>query len=108
MLKSCVNYRMWQMEKCSRINIYDIEDEYHFLLCCHSYNDLRNKYIPSTVCTEEGFINLMSTKDENILFNLSASIYHAMQRRESLYKYLICKINIIYMYILCNLYLKYQ
>ena len=75
-------------ELCSRINIYDIEDEYHFLLCCHSYNDLRNKYIPSTVCTKEGFINLMSTKDENILFNLSAFIYHAMQRRESLYRYL--------------------
>ena len=75
-------------ELCSRINIYDIEDEYHFLLCCHSYNDLRNKYIPSTVCTKEGFINSMSTKDDNILFNLSAFIYHAMQRRENLYKYL--------------------
>ena len=36
-------------ELCSRINIYDIEDEYHFLLCCHSYNDLRNKYIPFSV-----------------------------------------------------------
>ena len=73
-------------ELCSGINIYDIEDEYHFLLCCHSYNDLRNKYIPSTVYTKEGFINLMSTKDENILFNLSAFIYHAIQRRERLYK----------------------
>ena len=61
-------------ELCSKINIYNIEDEYHFLLCCHSYNDLRNKYISSTVCTKEGFINLMSTKDENILLNLSAFI----------------------------------
>ena len=75
-------------ELCSRINVYDIGDEYHFLLCYHSNNDLRNKCIPSTVCTKEGFINLMSAKDENILFNLSAFIYHAMQRRECLYKYL--------------------
>ena len=88
MLKSCVKIEngRWKnvdgnerlCELCSRINIYDIEDEYHFLLCCYSYNDLKNKYIPSTICTEECFIDIMSTKDEHISFNLSAFIYHAM------------------------------
>ena len=80
---------MKDCELCSKIKIYDIDDEYHFLVCCHSYNDLRNKYKPYTVSTMEGFMNLMSTKDEHILVNLSAFIYHAMRRGEQLYKYLL-------------------
>ena len=77
-------------ELCSRIHIYDIEDEYH-LLCCHSYNDLRNKYIPSTVCTKEGFINLM-----RIFYSTFLHIY-TMQCKGEKVCIDICKINIIYM-----------
>ena len=64
----------------------DIEDEYHFVLVCTVYNQLRVKYIrryfrhnPSVF----KFIQLMSSSDTTTINNLSYFIYNAFKLRTS-------------------------
>ncbi len=61
-------------------NVTVIEDEYHFLLCCPKYEDLRRQYIPMYVNVNfENFISLMSSQHCETLRNLSLFIYHAFK-----------------------------
>ena len=44
----------------------DVEDEYHFVLCCPRYHDLRSKYIPKTLYQRPSmfkFIEFLNCKD---------------------------------------------
>ena len=69
---------------CRNCNSNMIENEYHFLLICPKYSDLRNKYIKRyyfTWPTIQKFTNLMSKNSKFIVNNLSKFIYFASLRR---------------------------
>ena len=65
----------------------DLEDEYHFVLVCPVYADLRKKYIKKYFYKKRSvhkFIELMSTKNNSILKNLSKFVLEAFKCRSSL------------------------
>ena len=75
-MKDCVNYVVELIAMILRKSIIS----YYVVTHIRS-----QKQIYTIYCVCKGiFINLMSTKDENILFHISAFIYDAMQRKEQL------------------------
>ena len=65
----------------------DIEDEYHFVLKCPTYNDIRAKYIKSVYIRKPSmykFIKLMSSEKKTELVNLSKFVIEAFDLRKSL------------------------
>ena len=66
-----------------------LEDEYHFLMCCPQYADLREKYLPDWVQqsnTYANFLLLLSNEEEEILKSLASYIYQANKLRWALLK----------------------
>ena len=71
---------------CQVCDTGDLEDEYHFVLVCAAYNELRVKYInihfrcnPSVF----KFLQLMNSSDTTTINNLSYFIYNAFKVRNS-------------------------
>ena len=64
----------------------EIEDEYHFLLICTSWDHLRYKYLPRNCYRSPSLhtTTLMETKDENQIKNLALFIYHAFKIKEKM------------------------
>lgn len=64
-----------------------IENEYHFLLVCPLYTELRRKYLKPYYCrwpTLNKFDDLMSKKTTQAVLNLSKYLYFAMKLRNSI------------------------
>jgi len=71
---------------CQQCNIHMIENEYHFLLVCPSYTELRNTHIPRyyrTWPTITKFKLLINTNSEIKILNLATFLYHAFKMRIS-------------------------
>ena len=69
---------------CSYCNMNKIESEYHFLLVCPHYRDLRCKYFKAYFCrwpTLKKFEILMSSTSKPSQLNIAKYIYFAMNRR---------------------------
>ena len=69
---------------CKSCNTNLIENEYHFLLVCPLYNELRKKYIRELYFVHpsiDTFSALMTCKNQNVIQNLAMFIYHAFKRR---------------------------
>jgi hypothetical protein len=74
-------------ELCDRMNMCVIEDEYHFVLQCPSYVELRASYIDQYFHVNPSyakFIELLCTTNESYLRKLAIYVYLAMRLRESL------------------------
>ena len=71
---------------CKSCNMNRIEDEFHFLLVCPKYRELRKKYFKTYFChwpTLHKFENLMSATSNKVIGNISKFIYYAMKFRIS-------------------------
>ena len=69
---------------CQICNCGDIEDEYHFIIICSKYSDIRKKYIAKYYLQRPSmykFLELLSNKNHKILDNLAIFIKHALQIR---------------------------
>ena len=69
---------------CKSCNMNQIEDEYHFLLVCPKYRELRTKYFKPYFChwpTLNKFEALLSTTSKTATCNLSKYIYFANKIR---------------------------
>lgn len=69
---------------CSVCTLNEIEDEFHFMLICPLYNDMRLKYLPQYCFinpTRVKFIAMLQTEQRILLLNLSKYIYFATKRR---------------------------
>ena len=72
--------------KCTKCTMNCIESEYHFLLVCPVYRELRIKYFKPYYChwpTLHKFESLMSIESPQSLNNVSKFIYHAMKLRKN-------------------------
>ena len=59
--------------KCANSN--EIDDEYHFIILCNVYNDLRVKYLPSYLYINPSvlkFVNFFNTCNKN---NMGIKMY---------------------------------
>ena len=67
-----------------------IEDEYHFLLICPYYKDIRDQYLPAKYILNPNlhvhkFNILMSNTTEIVIRRLLLFLYYAFEKRKSLY-----------------------
>ena len=65
----------------------EVEDEYHFVLKCPMYTDLREQYIPrkyTNIPNVNKFILLMSAKNEKIICNIATFVYSACAKRKNM------------------------
>lgn len=72
---------------CTLCNMNQIESEYHFLLVCPKYRDLRVKFFKPYYChwpNINKFENIMNSNHRTTIYNLSKFIFFATQRRHSL------------------------
>ena len=70
---------------CTLCNMRCIESEYHMLLVCPTYRDLRNKYFPNYYChwpNLQKFDSLMCCETALRQRNLAKFIYEAFRRRQ--------------------------
>ena len=70
---------------CQFCSMNTIENEYHFLLICPLYTDLRRNYLKPYYChwpTLNKFDKLMASKNKNEILNLSKFIYFAAKLRD--------------------------
>ena len=61
-----------------------LEDEYHFVIECFLYLDLRKRYIPPYFWKRPNmykFVDLINSTNVNCMRKLSACIYHAFKYR---------------------------
>lgn len=71
---------------CRNCHLNTVENEYHFLLVCPLYRDLRQKYFKNYYChwpTLNKYDDLMSKKSKQLILNLSKFVYFAMKLRNS-------------------------
>ena len=68
---------------CKCCNMRVVESEYHFMLCCPLYRELRQKYsISVSFPTLHKFVNIMSCKNTKTIRNISKYIYYALLKRQ--------------------------
>ena len=71
---------------CEQCDMQRVEDEYHFLLECPKYDDLRRKYLPRHYVNYPNrykFLNLISTESDIALQTLSLFVYKSFNLRKS-------------------------
>ena len=69
---------------CKSCDMKTIESEYHFLLVCPKFRDLKKKYFKSYYChwpTIHKFESLLSSNSKKVICNLSKYIYFAQKIR---------------------------
>ena len=69
---------------CLYCDLHDIEDEYHFVVICPLYTDLRKQYLRKYYYVRPSmlkFIEMLMSENKNELFNLSRFIKKAMIKR---------------------------
>jgi len=78
-LRGTIERKYRYCKYCLNLNIDVIEDEYHFVMICPLYENIRQLYL-SRFCiirSPEMFIRLMSSKSEIVLNNLSKFVFTA-------------------------------
>ena len=71
---------------CTKCNMQTIENEYHFLMACPLYSEIRNEFLLRCYCvwpTQQKFINLMTSTQQSILRKSSKFVYCAYELRNS-------------------------
>ena len=71
---------------CKMCNSGYIKTEFHFLLCCPTYNDMRREYFGNNCRpTQSKFISLMSCNSKKKILNISKYISICLDFREAIY-----------------------
>ena len=66
---------------CKELYIIVLEDEYHFLMLCPAYTDLRSNYLFIQNTSYSNFIEILTETDENKTEKLASFVYHAEKIR---------------------------
>ena len=75
---------------CTFCNIGNVEDEYHFLLECPCYYELRILYLPKYFYHNPSkikFVNLLCTKNKSLLKKICLFLERALKMREEIESY---------------------
>ena len=84
-----------------------IEDEFHVLLICPLYGELRTKYLPQVLFGNFSmFIKILSTKNVSRITELGCYLFHCFNKR-SLYlagqtKFIVVKVVFLWLQTYCQ------
>ena len=67
---------------CCLHDMYAVEDEFHFLIKCPLYSDLRDQYIPNAY-SHNCMFALLSSQSDVILLNVCKYVYESFKRRQT-------------------------
>jgi hypothetical protein len=76
---------------CTLCNLNEIEDEFHLVLKCPVYNDLRKRFIRNVYTNRPSvfkFISMLQTNDMHVLHNLGKFFNSALERKRTLITYI--------------------
>ena len=62
---------------------YKFENEFHLIVECEYYATLRNSYLKSEYLNYIRFIELFTSTDKSILFNLATFLYKSVLLRSN-------------------------
>ena len=71
---------------CNKCNRQEIENEYHFVMACPFYREIRRETLPRYYCawpTQQKFINLMTASQQCVLRKLAKFVYCAFELRNN-------------------------
>lgn len=77
---------VYNERKCQLCNMNQLEDEYHFVMSCSLYTELRQKYISSYFRTRPNmykFVSLITTENVQMLTKLAIFVYKAFDKRKA-------------------------
>ena len=60
----------------------EIEDEYHILICCSKYDELRKKYLPKYLYNKPSmfkFVEFLNGQNEKMLRKLGLYVHHVLK-----------------------------
>ena len=67
---------------CPKIGFNYIEDEYHLISTCYTYQDLRQQYLRDIINGQHAhFITVMQSKNPEIISRLACFTYQAFRQR---------------------------
>ena len=69
---------------CTKKGLFLIENEFHLIVECEYYATLRNAYLKSEYLNYIRFIELFTSTDKSILFNLATFLYKSLLLRSNL------------------------
>lgn len=72
---------------CIKRNAYTLEDEYHFLMVCPEYEDIRYNFFPENMMENVSlnkFYSFISSKNALVIVSLAKYLYYAFKKRKSL------------------------
>lgn len=72
---------------CIKRNAYTLEDEYHFLMVCPEYEDIRYNLFPENMMENVSlnkFYSFVSSNNASVIASLAKYMYYAFKRRKSL------------------------
>ena len=78
---------MYNERYCRVCNVQKVEDEYHFLLECSVYRDLRCMYLPDYLFRQPNpctFHRMLRLTDEASIRKLSIFLYKAFEKRKEI------------------------
>ena len=61
-----------------------IEDEYHFIVKCETFTNLRNMYLKPECLNRNGFVQMLKCNDAEIVWNLAVYVFKARGSKEEL------------------------
>ena len=79
-----LNNTDYEQRKCKFCNEGNIDDEFHFLLCCPFHVDIRKKYIPSYYRTQPNLIkccSLVNSNSRNLILSICNFVKAALKQR---------------------------
>ena len=68
---------------CTKKGLFLIENEFHLIVECEYYATLRNTYLKSEYLNYIRFIELFTSTDKSILFNLATFLYKSLLLRSN-------------------------
>ena len=75
------NRTLFEDRKCNVCN--DIEDEFHFVILCSKYNDLRKRFLPQSLYVNPSmfkFVQFLNSNDMSKLKSLGLFSHHAFKK----------------------------
>ena len=69
---------------CNRKGRQVIEDEYHIIVECETFTNLRNMYLKPECLNRNGFVQMLKCNDAEIIWNLAVYVFKAVALRKTL------------------------
>ena len=83
--RNAIDVQLRWCKLCARVNEFVVEDEYHFVLVCSAFTELRTSYLPQHIVeqpTTSNFVELFKSSNVKVIQNLANYVYKGLKLRD--------------------------